>query len=332
MTEIAAILRALSASPSEEAALATLVSVEGSSYRRPGARMLLLNGGSRVGSISGGCLEEDLVLRLRRVIQTGNPELAVYDTTDENDIVWGVGLGCQGVVRVHIEKIARSRPSWLAAVAENLGARKETQLVVAYGPGSAGRRGTFIGEDSSSASDDELFREVIAPPPALAVFGAGDDAVPLVRLAKEVGWSVTVADSRAAYATRERFPDADAVIVTPSESLDEHLELDGGTFAVVMTHRYAEDLALLRILLARPLAYLGLLGPRKRTERLIARLREEEQAIEPESLARLCAPVGLDLGGNTPQTVALSILAEMQCWLSGRIPIPLRERTAPIHA
>jgi xanthine/CO dehydrogenase XdhC/CoxF family maturation factor len=335
MTEISAILSALANAPHEAAALATLVEIQGSSYRRPGARLHLLDGGLRIGSISGGCLEDDILLRAQNVLQNGRSEIATYDTTKENDIVWGVGLGCQGVIRVFIERIPTIRPPWLSVLAGNLKARRRTELSVVHSDQGGALQGTQLTDEmNSSTASAKAFIEVVVPPPPLVLFGAGDDARPLVRLAKEVGWHVTVVDSRSAYATRWRFPEADTIIVTRPERLTEQLDLDVACYTVIMTHRYAEDLDLLRILLARQTAYIGVLGPRKRTERLLAQLRQEGFVADPEMgiLERLFAPVGLDLGATTPETIALSILAEMQGLLTRRTPIHLRDRTAPIHA
>jgi xanthine/CO dehydrogenase XdhC/CoxF family maturation factor len=332
MSELKAILTALTDAPQETAALATLVTVEGSSYRRPGARLLVLSGGRRIGSISGGCLEDDIVLRARNVLQSGQPEVALYDTTSENDIVWGVGLGCRGVVRVFIEKIPAIRPKWLSVLAKNQSAYRNTPLAIVHGESANSHRGTHLIHDlPPDIAAEEIFKEVIAPPPALFLFGAGDDAIPLARLAKEVGWRVTLIDSRAAYATAQRFPEVDRIIVAPAEGLAGQLELDEKSFVVLMTHRFAEDEKLLRFLLERPLAYLGVLGPRQRTDRLLAQLEDDGFTALPETMERLCAPVGLDLGSTTPETIALSILAELQCCLTGRNPIHLRDRAAPIH-
>jgi xanthine dehydrogenase accessory factor len=332
MTEINAILAALAAAPQQKAALATLVAVEGSSYRRPGARLLVLSDGRRLGSISGGCLEDDIVLRANKVLQDGQPVVVTYDTTDENDIVWGVGLGCQGVVRVFIESISTERPRWIPILTQNRVTRCSTALSVVHGEDFTDLRATHLTEDLPPGMvKHAVFEEVIAPPPSLFIFGAGDDARPLVRLAKEVGWYVTVSDSRAAYATRPRFPEADGIIVAPAEEANDRLALDEKSFVVLMTHRFAEDAKLLPLLLSQPLAYVGVLGPRKRTDRLLTQLSGEGFVALPETLERLFAPVGLDLGSTTPETIALSILAELQSGLTKRTPIHLRDRGAPIH-
>lgn len=347
MSEIAAIADYLSSNRETPTVLATLVGIEGSSYRRPGARLLLRADGTHLGSISGGCLEEDLKEHARRVLTTGQPKIVVYDTTMENDLVWGVGLGCQGVVRVFLERLAVPAPRWVAVLRANLAARRETALVVEHG--GAAPRGTRLaeelevtrataGERSGAAGDSAAvtqpagcFCETIAAPPALVVFGAGDDAQPLARFAKILGWHLTVADSRAAHATTERFPEAAAVCVAPAMELAARVGLDGSTSAVVMTHRYRDDLALLRTLLPGPVRYLGLLGPRKRTARLLAELAGEGFATDAAALARLHAPVGLDLGGTTAETVALAIVSEIQARLAGRSGGCLRERTGAIH-
>jgi xanthine/CO dehydrogenase XdhC/CoxF family maturation factor len=331
MAEIPAILQALATHPDSPAALATLVEVEGSSYRRPGARLLLLPDGYRVGSISGGCLEEDVMERARRVLATGRPEMAAYDTTAENDLVWGVGLGCQGLVKIFIEKLPATRPLWVDVLGANLASRRDTDLAVEFGGPSPA--GTHLAAGSPpTAPGNAIFLETLQAPPALIVFGAGDDAGALLRLATQLGWHLTVADARAAYATAARFPEANAIVVAPAAELADRLEFDERSFVVVMTHRFADDLYLLRALLPHPLAYLGLLGPRKRTDRLLARLNAEGFTPEPAMLAKLHAPVGLDLGGDTPETVALAIVAEIQARLARRTPGFLRERRGPIHA
>lgn len=332
MKEHAAIIRELLGPGAGESVLATLVSAIGSSYRRPGARLLIDPNGNRTGSISGGCLEEDVLARASKVRATGLAETVTYDTTSENDLVWGVGLGCHGVVRVLIERVP-PRPAWAVALAENFSARRSTKLAVVHGPAGSVDLGTRLAAESSAtgASATDVFVETVEPPPALAIFGAGDDAQPLARLAHELGWQVTVADPRAAFATAARFPIADAVIVAPAAELASRVQLDRGTAAVVMTHHYVHDVPLLRALLPHPLAYLGLLGPKQRAEKILADLARNGLAITPDMRARLHAPVGLDLGASDPETVALSIVAEIQATLALRNARPLRERTRPIH-
>lgn len=330
MKELQAIVRRLTRPDAVPAVLATLVSVAGSSYRRPGARLLVLPSGERLGSISGGCLEEDVLLRAQRVASTGQAECVVYDTTAENDLVWGVGLGCHGIVRVLIERISRP-PAWATVLAHNFAARIPTRLAVSQTPANPAEGGTRLATATDSDRDPTLLLEHVPPPIRLAVFGAGDDAIPLVRLGAELGWHITVADPRPAFARADRFPAADAVIVSPASALVAQVNPDPDTLAVVMTHHYVHDLPLLRDLLPRPLAYLGLLGPRKRAEQILSDLAQGGLSVTPALRQRLHAPVGLDLGADGPEQVALAIIAEMQATLTGRDAQPLRLRARPIH-
>ncbi len=330
MKELPAIVDALLAPDTPPAVLATLVRVEGSSYRRPGARLLVRADGTRLGSISGGCLEEDIMARARQVHASGQPDTVVYDTTSENDLVWGVGLGCHGVVRVLLEKVA-SRPPWALALARNFTQRRMSAVAVTHSVGACATWGTRLAAPGDCADPEQLFLDAIAPPTALTIFGAGDDAQPLARLAHELGWHVTIADPRATFATAARFPFAQAHVTGPAEDLVGQVALGPDTLAVVMTHHYVHDVPLLRGLFQRPLAYLGLLGPKKRAEKILTDLASTGLAITAEHRARLHAPVGLDLGADSPEQVALAMLAEMQAVLSGRDARSLRERARPIH-
>src|SRR5687767_10157652 len=240
MKELPAIVTALLGTETRSAVLATLVNVAGSSYRRPGARLLVTKAGRRIGSISGGCLEEDVIARAIKVMATGEPDAVVYDTTSENDLVWGVGLGCHGVVRVLLERTS-PRPSWAAAVAANFNRRRATALAITHGSKDRAEWGTRLAAPGDCPDPEALFLDMVAPPPALVIFGAGDDAQPLARLAKELGWRVTVADVRPAFATAERFPDADALLVAPAHELVAKTAPTPDTLAVVMTHHYVHD-------------------------------------------------------------------------------------------
>lgn len=336
MKELQAIVRTLLDPTTGESVLATLLTVEGSSYRRPGARLLVKSDGTRLGSISGGCLEEDLLVRTRKVFSTGIAEPVVYDTTSENDLVWGVGLGCHGVVRILVEKVP-PQPAWARALATNFAARRPTELGIVHEGDDPRKFGTRLAADlpgaaaNSKSAPGLIHLETVAPPTALVIFGAGDDAQPLARLAKELGWQVTIADPRSAFATGARFPTADTLIVGAADQLVARAAPGPDALAVVMTHHYVHDVPLLRSLAARPLAYLGLLGPRKRAEKMLADLTTEGLAFPPAWRERLHAPVGLDLGADAPEQVALAIVAEMQAVLAGRNARPLRERTQPIH-
>jgi len=328
--EIQAILRRVQTGPGPWV-LATLVTVEGSSYRRTGARALIAANGDRLGSISGGCLEEDLLARAARVTASGKAELARYDTTSENDLVWGVGLGCHGIVRVLIEPLSAQAP-WLAGAAAALEGGAPCAVQVVWESPGGGKLGTELASEQQVPSPNIRYLiQWFQAPTKLFVFGAGDDAQPLVRMAAELGWQVTVADPRAAYATPERFPEAQRWVVGRIEQLIAETRPSAGSTAVIMTHHYIHDLPLLHALLSRPLAYLGLLGPKKRAERMLEVVGSEGLAVTPEMRARLFAPVGLDLGAEGPDEVALSIIAEIRATLAARDARPLRERQGPIH-
>ena len=352
MKDLQQILNALQSVPACDAVLATLVKVDGSSYRRPGARLLLMADGRRIGSISGGCLEDDVIAHAHDVMANGTPKTITYDTTTENDLVWGVGLGCHGVVRMLIEKLP-PKPSWAETLRDNFRQRKPTELAVWWGepagmppartsqgaqagPSPHSQRGkpgpgTYLASDLVPKPSEMVFYQTVPPPTALMIFGGGDDARPLARFAKELGWHVTVADTRPAFATAERFPEADAVIVARPDEVPAGLAMGADTLAVIMTHHYRHDVPLVRSLLPCPLAYLGLLGPKKRTEKILSDLVADGFVFTPAMHARLHAPVGLDLGADHPEEVALAILAEMQSVLKGRDARPLRERLKPIH-
>ena len=337
--ELQLIAHALARPGSTPAALATLVTVAGSSYRRPGARLLLTAVGVRLGSVSGGCLEEDVLARASRVLATGVAEAVVYDTTSENDLVWGVGLGCHGVVRVLIEPIS-STPAWAAAVVAAAADRRSLTLAVSHDGNDPSAWGTRLAAGDERPAAPGVYLQQVAPPPRLAIFGAGDDAIPLARLAHGLGWHLVIADPRAALNTADRFPWATSREVGPADRLvarvfggpDLPSAATSGSLAVVMTHHYVHDVPVLRDLLPLPLAYVGLLGPRKRAERILADLAQKGNVVTAGQRARLHAPVGLDLGAEAPEEVAHAIVAEILSVLRDRDARPLRGRERPIHA
>jgi xanthine/CO dehydrogenase XdhC/CoxF family maturation factor len=346
------------------AALATVVGVTGSAYRRPGAKMLILEDGRTVGAISGGCLEGDVAEHARRAIAAAAPKLVTYDTRSEDDDAWGVGMGCNGEILVFIEPLVSDAPdNPLLLLNRFFQERREPFAVATVFRTSGGacapgvrliatadalpmptpefslsasladalrdvfaarksRTETFIGGDARA----EAFLEYVSPPPHLQIFGGGPDARPIVALAAELGWRVTVVDHRPAMAAPERFPTAEVVL-----SRYDDVATSAEDIALVMTHNYAHDREILRRLLARPPRYLGVLGPKRRTERILAELRLDGFVFAPETSANVYYPTGLDIGAETPQEIALSIVAEIQATLAGRAGARLRERGGPIH-
>ncbi len=299
---------------SERSVLATLVEVKGSAYRRAGARMLLTDDGQSAGVLNGGCLDGDLHARAQVVLESGQAQLALYDTTSAQDIVFGLGLGCRGVVKILLEPAHDL--CWLG---------EHLAVEVVYEGDQLGTR-QLIGARGSQPS----FVEKLEPPLPLLIFGAGADAAPLLELGNALGWNVRCLDLRAPHRERPVFVESD--FVSP-ERLAE-LEIPDGAACIVMTHNFLHDLELLKHLLPSPAFYLGVLGPRKRTSELLEKLGEETLfpplAPTPEQLSRVFAPVGLDLGAETPEEIALSIVAEVQRVKRGKSGGSLREKRS-IH-
>lgn len=341
MTDIWAALQALQG----PAALATVVRVSGSAYRHEGAKLLIPAGGAPRGMISGGCLEADVAAQAGDVITTGRPAMLTYDMRSEaDDGLWGLNLGCNGKIEILLE---RAEPSLLGAIAaeweagrpctaltvvtegERLGARMliHADGSIAGSLGDPGLEADALTQVRGAARpkvinvrDVEIFVDRITPPPTLWVVGAGSDAPALVQAASFAGWRVNVADHRAAYADPARFPQARRVVCVEPEELAR--QAGPGAFAVLMNHHFDHDRAFLLALLGAAPRYIGVLGPLRRTLRML------DGAPLPDCVH---APVGLDLGGDGPEAVAISIVAELQAVRHGRPGSPLRGSGAPLH-
>ncbi|NET45597.1 XdhC family protein [Okeania sp. SIO2B3] len=342
----------------ETFALATIVKVAGSTYRRAGARMLMTAKGEMVGSLSGGCLEGDVLEQGQEVMSSGKYRLVTYDTTSEADIIWGLGMGCQGIVDIFIEPLSGEKGiDLMSFFADCLQHRQPGVLVTVFRSQAAEQYHLMLSTDGNfttkitdnslvqllvdraktaqssgksfqiSINNIEAFIEVIHPPLPLVIFGAGHDAIPVTSFAKQLGWYVTVLDCRPAYATSARFPAANSIVISEYEKLPKSVILDEKTVVVVMTHNYLYDLTILKNILPLPLRYLGILGPRRRTEKLLAEIPIDEQYKK-----RLYTPVGLDIGADNPQEIALAIIAEIQAVISNRSAGFLRHRNLPIHS
>jgi xanthine dehydrogenase accessory factor len=365
ITDVLAAIGSLSAS-GQRMALATIVAVRGSTYRRPGARLLVPEEGAPIGNISGGCLEGDVADMARLVMEEGRARLAGWDLTADDDAVWGLGLGCNGAIEVFIEPADRAveaaralrtaleeeRPISLVTVIESAepeaiapGARV---IVMPDGrvEGSLGRpdvdaeaiaaaRELLTAERSeirTLAEGIRAFVEILDPPLRLVLCGAGHDAVPLVRAASLLGWNVTVVDDRPAFLNPERFPEAHGFVSVddPSEVADA-AAIDARTFVVVMTHNFLRDKAYVRGLLTTDARYVAMLGPAARTQRLLMELEEEGNPITDERRARIHGPAGLDLGAEGPEEIAQAIIGEIVAVRRGRGGGFLKERPTPIH-
>lgn len=351
MKELLEILDRRAAQPGVPYALATVVKVEGSSYRKPGARMLIGALGRLAGSVSGGCLERDVISRGLAVLLSGESQVAVYDTTDQDDLAFGTSLGCEGRIEILIEPVPPDCPWPLAEMAVAiLDSRRPVAVATVYrgeGKNWIGRTAILFADDKwrargldeiAALKEDlatvvatrkpltrsysvahgrvDVLLERIAPPLPLILLGGGHDVPPLVRLAKEMGHHVTVADRRSDFADARRFPGADRVLHAKPPEMLAHITPE--TAVVVMNHHYETDAEYLRLLLGTSIAYLGMLGPRKRTDKILGELRQGGLSATAEHLEKLHAPAGLDLGSENPEQIALAILAEIQATLAGR--------------
>jgi len=336
-------------------ALGILVHTVGSTYRKPGAMLLIAGDGQYAGLISGGCLEGDLGERARAVIENGRAALVTYDLRNADDLVWGLGLGCEGAMHILLLRVGPGE-EWqpLAHLAAALAAHHPTAIgVVTESSDGAIPVGALLlpppcGESAPGApralpsqaaaallepralaglaaaprsggihrlegADDrwQLLLLPLALPPRVLLLGAGPDVLPVVEFAARLHWRLTVVDHRPAYAVRSHFPLAERVLLARPEEIAQALNLSEFTAAVVMSHHLPSDLEYLRALSASSLPYVGLLGPPARRERLLSELGADAERLRP----RLRAPVGLNLGGRTPEAIALAIVAEIHAFI-----------------
>jgi xanthine dehydrogenase accessory factor len=349
-----------------QTALATVVLVEGSSYRRAGARMLITEDGQLTGAISGGCLEGDALRKARLAMAQNKPMLVTYDTTDDDDAKFGVGLGCNGIIHILIEPIfLLNENSPVNLFKRFLNKREPVVLITLFSlnnrqaaqPGTCmlmtadeHTQGTIpdseIKEALLSDAKDVLkngnsvtktyvygngytcFIELLQPAVSLVIFGAGNDAIPMVQLASVLGWHVTLVDGRANYAVPERFPQLKKIIIAkPNQALSQ-ITLDERTVVVLMTHNYNYDMAMLRQVLPLQLPYVASLGPKKRLQRMLDELHDEGMEITGSQLESIYGPAGIDIGSENSDEIALSIIAEIQAVLSKRTVNSLRDKTA----
>jgi xanthine dehydrogenase accessory factor len=355
----------------QTAALATVTAVEGSSYRRPGAQMLVAADGRTWGTISGGCLERDVARRARLAIHTGQCDVCCYETADGDDDPLSPGepatsLGCGGRIDILIEPVSPQRPGPLAALTRVVRHRQTATIATIVRADAAALPhlaqriiclNTVCHSDISDSDlrslimHDQLFStkpntirqyqtatggcadvlfERLSPPQSLIIFGDGADAQPLVEFAKTLGWHVSVIGSRPVANLRQRFSSADIVTFADFENPTVPMAIEANAAAVVMGHHLRRDVAALRQLLKSPPRYIGILGPRHRTRRLLA--QAGATTISDELRRRLYWPIGLDIGAHTSEQIALSIVAEIQTAIAHRGGASLRDRGGTIHA
>src|SRR5690606_17370577 len=358
----------------KQTALATVVQVEGSSYRSPGARMLITEDGELTGAISGGCLEGDALRKAQLVMFQRQSMVVTYDTTDDDDAKFGVGLGCNGIIHILIEPIEPDDPSHpIHLLKRCLASRQDRVLLTFYdlqhkraqqvGTCLLWENGQWIGNADRASSPqaklpppDQLeaacatelnaqrslvlpethehcrvFVELIQPPVALIVVGAGNDAVPLTQFAHILGWETTVVDGRADYCTAMRFPKAHRLVHSKAEQVASQISLDHQTVVVLMTHNYNYDLTVLKQWATSKVGYLGVLGPKKKMDKMLHALQQERITLSPNALAKVFGPIGLDIGAESPEEIALSTVAEIKAELAQRPGTFLRDKDGPIH-
>lgn len=353
------------------AALATIVKAKGSSYRRAGARLLIRADGSTVGMISGGCLEHDVVEKALKIVKTGLPQLAVFDMTGTDDELWGYGQGCNGVISVLIEPLGDAKiPRQFQFLRECLTTRTSGVLgsvfrvegevathvgshlmlrssgeveetirhpVVSSALAEAARdvlakQASITKEFRFTDGSVEAFLEFVRPPVHLVVAGGGQDAIPVAAIATQLGWDVSIIDHRPAYADAKRFPKGSRVILTEPQGLDGKITVDDRTAVLVMTHHFQHDCSLLRHFLSQnSISYVGLLGPAKRKDLILKRLSQDGFQVSSDQLHRLHGPVGLDIGSEEPEEIALAVIAEIQTVLSRREGGFMNDHSGPLH-
>lgn len=361
MSETAEVLEAITEwrSAGRKMALATIVGVSGSTYRRPGARLLVAEDGQMIGNLSGGCLEGEVHGVAQSVITSGEPQLVFYDLTADDEVVWGWGLGCNGAIEVFVEPAAKAAETATAlrkAIEDELAVAVVTVLDSDTGELSQGDRTIVLeGERSRGRIETEgaaalasgetsirtleypdgsarVFIEVIEPPLRLLVCGAGHDAIPMVKAASGLGWRVDVADDRESMLNPERFPGARRFVHSDPGKIDEAAAIDKRTFVVVMSHNYLRDRDYLRSLLGSNAAYVGMLGPRARLQRLLDDLAADGVDIPTDEPVRIHGPAGLDIGAEGPEEIAAAIVAEVLAVTRDRRAGFLRDRARPIHS
>ena len=337
---------------SEPLVLATVIKTGGSTYAKPGAQMLIAADGEYAGLLSGGCLEGDLREHAREVAASGTARIVSYDLRSTTDQLFGLGAGCEGAMDILLSRVGESdgwQPLPYLAAAYKRGEQCRVAFVVASREANIELGLSFPaeGEFSELAQDDpklhalhdaavaapvnaivsavplavELFVASFAPPPRLLLLGGGPDARPVATLADFLGWRVVVVDHRSTYLAPKHFPPATTLMETRAEDVARLLRLDVHSAAIVMSHHLESDLAYLRALAHSTVPYVGLLGPAARREKLLSDLGPDAALLR----ARLRAPVGLDIGGRSPETIALSIIGEVQAALAGRSGRPFSE-------
>lgn len=316
------------------AVLATVVALEGSSYRRPGVRMLLLEDGRDFGAVSGGCVEREIRAQAASVFKTGQPRMMTYDGRYR--------LGCEGILHILLEPFSPAK-AVRQAFENQLRERTPFSCESHYFPdaGSRSSMGSLLHLQDGSyplypgfspGGEMSVFRQVLPPCMRLVILGGEHDAVTLSRMASSLGWEVVVVVAADMAKTKAHFPGAMELHAVTPETWDAGY-IDDRTAVLLMTHSYARDLAYLLQLASHGVSpgYLGILGPANRRERLLDDLVERMPETDTALLDRICGPAGIDIGAETPQEIALSILSEILSVFRKVVPVPLKDKQGAIH-
>jgi xanthine/CO dehydrogenase XdhC/CoxF family maturation factor len=316
--------------------LGVVLETSGSTYRKPGALMLIAEDGQYSGLLSGGCLEGDLREHADSVRKSGQPRVISYDLRGPDDLLWGLGVGCEGAMSILLTRVAASN-DWqpLAHLTSELAVHRPTAVGIVVESQRAGSPpGTVLllnGSATTTAQQSlaaavsarrvgwvdagdpgiKLFALPLALPPRVLLLGAGPDTVPIVDFAARLGWKVTLVDHRPAYAKADYFPAAERVVHSRPDEFASKVDLTAYTAAVVMSHHLPSDLEYLRVLAGSDIPYVGLLGPAIRREKLLGDLGDVAARLRP----RLRAPVGLAIGGRAPESIALAIVSEIHAFV-----------------
>ncbi|MGG0717209.1 XdhC family protein [Robertmurraya massiliosenegalensis] len=296
----------------EKSILATIIQIEGSAYLREGAFMIIKENGEKVGMLSAGCLEEDLILRCREIFKTEISQTVMYDTSAIDDAGWGQGMGCNGTIRILLEPITQTIHTSLLSVKEALAQGYAVYHEKEFSDDFTVKKSAFeiIDEDLVTNTLPTFYRTeegyrftyYFAPPPTVLVFGAGEDAKPFVDLASKVGFIVKLCDWRPGLCNEECFPNAHEYYVGSPTQIVDLLRISSNNFIVIMSHHFSNDREFLTAIKKYPSAYIGILGSKERTRRLLCEMTNQEQIF---------FPIGLPIGAKGPEEIAVSIMAEI---------------------
>lgn len=357
-------------------AMVTLVHLQGSSYKGLGARMLVDPNGQTTGTISGGCLEADVALHGQQVLATAQPKIVTYDSRSDEDLIWGLGLGCEGLIQLLIQPLRPLTSRRLTQVLQPLVFQRKTAILTHAWHSTTPEDVTVLGTriytpdliaadgfenhtnldwldqkarelwaeadrsfapkthcfslENSSAEHAMVLCQPIVPAPELLVCGGGFDTPPLLRLAAFAGWSTLLALPKSP-PQHQTWPGNPKLIIGEPKALLEKRSVSKRTLVILKSHHFFTDLAYLKALLPSQAPYMGLLGPKRRTLRLFDELQKEGITISESDLQRLFFPVGLDIGAETSEEIALAIFAEMRAFLADRKGGSLKFRQGPIH-